>query len=219
MNELFGKFWNTFLDTLFLKKESVKKLEIMADGREFYKLPEPEEEPPAGITSLFSYKDPLVRELVWQIKYKENRKLISAVSSLLYETILEDLSQKRFFEEETPLLVPIPISRGRLRERGFNQADLICRQITIISNEKIFDYRPDALIKVRETIPQTKTRSRSERLKNLKDVFKVSNPAKISGKIVILIDDVATTGTTIKEAKRTLKNAGARKIYAYTIAH
>ncbi|MCI0542404.1 hypothetical protein L0Y69_01445 [bacterium] len=116
------------------------------------------------------------------------------------------------------LLVPIPLSKERLQKRGFNQSELIAKYLTRLAPE-IFENRSDILARIKNTEHQTLLKNREERLKNLKGSFVVKNPDAIRGKIITLIDDVATTGTTLIEARRALLAAGARRVYGATVAH
>jgi len=112
------------------------------------------------------------------------------------------------------LVVPIPLHRKKLKERGFNQAELIARiitkhfQIPLIKNN---------LQRVKATVTQT-TLNKKERLKNIKGAFKVKDKDKFQAKNILLVDDVYTTGTTIKEAVKVLKEAKVKEIYVFTLA-
>ena len=131
------------------------------------------------------------------------------------------------------ILIPIPLSRRRYRERGYNQAELICKElIKLDSNSNInlrygvdekmernFSLEKNILIKIKETEHQANIKDRRDRLKNLVGSFYVKNPEVIKSKNIVLIDDVLTTGATLTEAKKILKQNGARKIIAFTIAH
>ncbi len=75
------------------------------------------------------------------------------------------------------------------------------------------------MVKKRHTKAQSKTKSRKERLVNVKNSFVVRKAEKIKGKNIIIFDDVTTTGATLKEAKKVLKKAGAKKVYFMTMAH
>lgn len=109
-----------------------------------------------------------------------------------------------------PVVVPIPISRSRLRQRGFNQALLLARQIFpgISISWRLLE-------KVRETERQASL-SLQERRKNIKGAFRASEEAK--GRRILLFDDVYTSGSTIEEAARSLMAAGARQVAALTLA-
>ena len=117
------------------------------------------------------------------------------------------------------LLVPIPLSGSRLRERGFNQALLLCESLVALDNNQNFKLEKNVLIKPKETEHQAKIEDRQKRLKNIIGSFAVKNPELIQKKNIILIDDITTTGATLHEAKKILRAAGARKVIAFTIAH
>jgi ComF family protein len=124
----------------------------------------------------------------------------------------------RFPEEWDPsaidALLPIPLHRSRLRERGFNQS-LILGQVLARS----FRIKLDAhqLIRSRPTLPQSDL-PLVEKFANLKGAFEVRRPEEIEGKSVLLVDDICTSGATVQEASRTLLKAGAAKVLVYTLA-
>ena len=118
-----------------------------------------------------------------------------------------------------PILIPIPISDKRRFERGWNQSELLAEAVMAQDIDKTFKYLPRQLTKLRHTESQTKTGSRSERLKNLTDSMKVLNTSSAAGKCLIVLDDVTTTGATFREARRALKVAGAKKILCIAVAH
>ena len=219
MPEILLKTFDFILDLFFPRSALVLELESMSQSVALSKLSAPEEKPPVGATSLFSYKNRMVRELIWQIKYKNNQILIAGCAKLLYEVILEDLSEKNFFENSIPVLIPIPMSHIKRKEKGFNQAESLCKEIIKLDSQNLFHYEPSVLLKALETVSQTKTKNRQERLNNLKGSFGISDPEKISGRNIILIDDVVTTGATIAEAKKVLKGALVKDVCIYSIAH
>jgi len=213
------KIWNYFLDALFPKKESIASLE-QEQWQSFRKiLPRAGNELSAhNIFPLFDYRNPKVRAIVWDIKYKRNTRLAEALSKLMHEEMLESLADIELFEGSGPfLLIPIPMSAERRRERGFNQTELLASLIEKQSGAA-FSYNPRLLEKIRHTSPQAEL-SRAERLDNLTGAYRVSDPESIRGKNIIVIDDVATTGSILREATRILKISGAREIIAFTIAH
>ena len=113
------------------------------------------------------------------------------------------------------LLIPIPLYKSRERVRGFNQAHLIARAL---GTRMGIPARDDILLKTRNTPAQMALR-REERLTNLAGTFTVSNTESVRNRTIILLDDIKTTGTTLEEAARTLRAAGAKKIWAITVAH
>jgi competence protein ComFC len=102
-------------------------------------------------------------------------------------------------------------------ERGFNQSEIIAKAIIANDNERKLLYAPQWLEKIKDTQKQSRSESKEERLKNLKDCFR-ANP-KVNNYYVFLIDDVTTTGSTLIEAKKTLMEAGAKDVFGFTIAH
>lgn len=131
------------------------------------------------------------------------------------------------------LVVPIPLSPARLRQRGYNQAELLARALLKHASSSIvipdlirdpgiqsqpFEFIQGALSKTRDTKRQVQTNSRDERLSNLRNAFK-ADPKKVQGRHIILLDDVATTGATLCEAKQALHQAGAASVTCLALAH
>jgi competence protein ComFC len=166
-------------------------------------------------TSLFSYQDPKVRKLIKSFKKEKIRNIGNYVSEILAEEILNSFNEDAFQSSEIIHIVPVPISKKRMKERGFNQTDWICK-LTAKELGDGFMFSPHFLTKVKDTEKQS-TLSRSKRLKNPKGSFKALLP--LHNKKIILVDDVITTGATISEAARSLKKAGAKDIRIFCIAH
>jgi competence protein ComFC len=131
-----------------------------------------------------------------------------------YQEIFEDLGEimssfLKNYDFKDYYVAFVPVTKRKLIDRGFNQSEILAEKIAKNLDLKIFS----ALIKIKDTEDQAKL-DFEKRLNNLKDVFKVkSNPPKK----IILIDDVKTTGSTLKECAKVLKEAGAREIIALTI--
>ena len=157
------------------------------------------------------------------LKYKGKRKLATVFAEIIYGRILEELADLQVMQNFTdPLLIPVPLEKDRQKERGFNQAELICRELTKLDNNINFSLKTDILIKIKNTKHQAKVENRSERLRNIIGSFGINEKqtdTKLEGRNIILIDDVITTGATLTEAKKILKRAGARKVVAFTVAH
>jgi len=205
-----------FTDFIFPQKPSVIRLENMP-LHEFAKLETASNTPYLWIHSLFSYKDTTVQELVWHIKYKKNSILIEKSAILIAEKIQADFEDRILFEKAKLYLVPIPLSKKRLRERGFNQSERIADIIKAHISNIYLD--TNILIRHKHTLPQTKTLSRKERLHNIVGSFSLQNPKKIKGTYVILLVDVTTTGATLAEDRKDLQQGRPEEIIAYTIAH
>lgn len=223
-------FLNTILDILFPKK----CLACGDSGAELClkclrEVRTAERESADWIFPLYDYRDPTIKKGLWLFKYKNKRTLADVFAVLLHDKIAEELSELMLLQNfRDPLLVPIPLSPKRYRERGFNQAELLCKALLKINSPtpKIhssasvkMQMLKDILIKTKETEHQARIKNRSERLKNLTGSFAVKNPESVKGRNIILVDDITTTGATLNEARKVLKNFGARKIIAFTVAH
>jgi ComF family protein len=108
-------------------------------------------------------------------------------------------------------IIPMPISIERFKERGFNQTEVLCE---LLDKELV---RTDILVRVKNTPHQTGL-SRENRETNLKAAFQVVDKKVVKGKKVLLIDDIYTTGSTLNESAETLMQAGAKEVYALTLA-
>ena len=111
------------------------------------------------------------------------------------------------------VVVPVPLHSRRLRSRGYNQSALLAREIGKRLNLPV---REDLLVRVRNARPQVETQSQQERRQNVADNFECR--ADATGLTALLIDDVATTGSTLSECAQALKASGAVRIHALTLA-
>ncbi len=169
------------------------------------------------IKARFAYSNDLIRHSIHKFKFGGKFAMHRALAMHLSELIVEDLAETLEFESfAQPIVIPIPMTRKKVRERGYNQAELLARTIAKILG---YEFNKKALIKNRETFSQVSQKSRTGRLHNLSNSFSVSDSGLVYGRNIILIDDVHTTGATITLARRTLEEAGANKVRAYTLAH
>ena len=112
------------------------------------------------------------------------------------------------------LVIPVPLFPARLKKRGYNQSKLLARAFC---QKTGLTLDTQSLVRVRDTGSQTKL-GRPERVKNMSGAFAVKNPAAVKGKTVLLIDDVATTGSTLEACAQALRMAGAKRVLAFTFA-
>lgn len=163
-----------------------------------------------GFVSPFSYDAGPIKNLLHDLKYRRVRSNAEILAALLYRAI----AYHGVLLSRDALIIPIPLHPSRERTRGFNQSFLIARSF----GEKIgIPVRNDILQKIKRTKAQIAL-AREERLKNMDGVFAVSDTSAIKDKTIILLDDVKTTGATLEEAARVLRAAGAKRIWALTIA-
>jgi ComF family protein len=157
------------------------------------------------LRSCFIYKEP-VRPALIRLKYYREVGLGEALAwdAALY---LDNLGWQADF------ILPIPLSEQRIAERGYNQVDLITHPLARIVGWK---YAPNALRRIRHTNSQVGLNVDARR-KNVFGVFE-ADVRLVTGKIILLMDDVATTGSTLESASNALMEAGASKVYALTFA-
>lgn len=147
-----------------------------------------------------------VRQALHRIKYKRDIGLADALAAEMLNMVNE-------LAWDVDLVLPVPLGKERLKERGYNQAGLIARPLAWA---KRWEYLPSALKREKETRSQVGL-SANERAINVRDAF-VAMQAKVDGKSVLVVDDVSTTGATLNACARALKIGGAREVYALSVA-
>lgn len=216
------KMLNIVFDFLFPEKcvKCFKKDKIICDDC-VYTLLNSRENIHENIFSVFSYKDPYVKKILINLKYFNRKSFGEKLGEILYERFLEEISEINIFDERKIILIPIPMTKKRLRIRGYNQSFLIAKSLyeTSLQKENIFELENNILIKIKETERQAKIKNRKIRLENLRGSFSCINTEKIKGRAVIIVDDISTTGATIKEAMRVLKKSGAKRVFGFVVAH
>ncbi len=163
-------------------------------------------------TAYGSYEGGL-RELIHLLKYDHVRPAANVLGRMLAEAI-EDL--RPFLGDDKISVVPVPLFVRKHRQRGFNQAELIARAALKLMAGP-FQLAPELLQRCRETQSQIGL-SRHQRRENMRGAFVATKPEENSSRIILLVDDVMTTGTTVSECARVLRRAGASKVYVATAA-
>lgn len=151
----------------------------------------------------------VLKEAIHRFKYNGRRSL----AAYLAELMAGALRAEPLFAG-VDLIIPVPVSGDRLRQRGFNQAALLAKEIGVMIKIPV-DGR--SLVKDFET-PAQAGLSRSARESNLAGAFRVTNTAKVYGKQVLIIDDVFTTGSTMSAASYIIRHAGAKQVFGLTAA-
>jgi len=172
-------------------------------------------EPPyVKATAYGSYESGL-RELIHLLKYDQVRPAANVLGRMLAEAI-EDLQPLLAGSEV--LVVPVPLHARKLRQRGFNQSELIARAaVKLQPAGSRFQLSVAGLERRRETKSQIGL-SRHQRRENIRGAFVVAQPDQVAGRKVLVVDDVFTTGTTVSECARILRRAGASNVYVATVA-
>jgi competence protein ComFC len=168
----------------------------------------------------YHYHDPLIKRALQMLKYKQQFSIAGDLAQSIYDRLLEELSESDTFLHRTEpfVLVPVPLSRERRHTRGYNQAEVLAQELKKLSPE-LFEINSKALKKIKDTPSQVSVRDRAKRLENLRGAFQLTSPADIKNRVVIVIDDVITTGATITEVTKVLKEGAPRMVYALSVAH
>jgi ComF family protein len=158
-----------------------------------------------GIRSVALFEGPL-RQAVHHLKYTGQRDLATSLGSLLAE-----------YWQGNPLpadvLVPVPLHESRQRERGYNQASLLAQELAATAGLPVIE---GCLVRARQTASQM-TLKRLERKTNVRDAFACAD-GRLAGRQVLLLDDVCTTGATLEACAIACRQAGARSVWALTLA-
>lgn len=164
-----------------------------------------------GVFASLVYKG-ITKKLVYQFKFQP---YLTDLRNVIGELCAEGLIQQEPFfriDKTQALLVPIPLHPRRLRERGYNQAELLAFELS----QRLKIPTAQLLVRRRETQRQVGKTER-ERRENIKDAFMVTR--ELPGKTIFLVDDVVTSGATMNEAANILKRAGAKAVYGIALAH
>jgi competence protein ComFC len=147
-----------------------------------------------------------VRNALHRLKYRHDVGLGDALASQLSGFAIS-------LNWPVELIVPVPLGKKRLRERGYNQVGLIARPLSMAMRVA---YAPDALTRMRETRSQVGL-TKAERHENVREAFRARRTL-VNGRVVLLMDDVATTGSTLSSCAEAFYAAGARDVFALTVS-
>jgi len=156
--------------------------------------------------SAFTY-DELIRDIIHQMKFRNKKRAAQGLAELWATQVPDFFSQKNF------TIIPMPMHPKKQSERGFNQAEIFAAALS----GKIGFPSENILIRTHDTPPQAGLHP-SQRAENVKDVFAIRKNENVEGKNFILADDIFTTGASLNECARTLKNEGASEIICMTFA-
>jgi competence protein ComFC len=159
-----------------------------------------------GIRSPFRF-DEVIRKAIHELKYRNLKAISPCLAELLADYVKENLLPGE-------ALVGVPLHPRRLRERGYNQSGLVAAELGKRIGLPVIE---DCLIRVKQAQPQVKAVDVEERRRNVADAF-VCRDERVSGKQIILIDDVCTSGATLESCAAALKNKGAKSVWGLTLA-
>ncbi|MFZ2052668.1 MAG: ComF family protein [Candidatus Aminicenantales bacterium] len=153
----------------------------------------------------------VVKDIILIYKYRG----FEVLSRCLGDFIIRNLGREEDLWSGLEAIIPVPLHPAKERSRGFNQARLLARRLSQLTNVPLVNR---CLVKVRPTPAQTSLKA-CDRETNLRGTFRVRKPAGLAGKVVLLVDDVCTTGSTLRECSKALRQAGVKEVRAVTIAH
>ncbi|MBI2063621.1 MAG: ComF family protein [Candidatus Yanofskybacteria bacterium] len=157
------------------------------------------------------------------MKYRFVASLASDIAELMTQYLKNGVAARLNLDPKSLLVTPVPLHFKRLNWRGFNQAEIIARQL---SNYFDWDFAANTLKRAKNKKPQADMPDRYSRIKNVQNIFKF-NPAHQHGKsidgpltdkTVVLVDDISTTGSTLNDCARALKGAGAKEVIGFVFA-
>jgi len=150
-----------------------------------------------------------LKEAIWDFKMNRGVSRAQSLAGLLLET-----EQMGIDWENYDLVIPVPLHDNRIRWRGYNQCALLLREIAKVRK---IEWSDEVLYRIVDTPPQY-TLKHKQRRKNVKGAFSCKAPSFINQGEILLVDDITTTGSTLSECAKTLKNSGAKVIDAVAIA-
>ncbi len=164
--------------------------------------------------------DGLVQRLIRRLKYNEDKIIARDMSAMMFDTFESIVLKQRLVDcRDSIIVTPVPLHKAKARHRGYNQAALLALYFLKRSKMKLRSRYEELLERTKETSPMFGL-SRVERYQNVNMAFACRrfSPHYLSGKTIILVDDVFTSGATLKECARTLINSGAESVIALTAA-
>lgn len=163
---------------------------------------------PEFAKSALAYLEPMT-QLINDFKFFGAVYLVEDLVDFLEESFCE-----KYDASAVDVIIPVPLHPNRLKTRGYNQsallADALAKRIDRLCDET-------SLVRIRDTEHQSRS-SGDERRKNVKGAFRVVNPGRIRGRVVLLIDDVMTTGSTFDECEKVLLESGAHRVIPFALA-
>lgn len=156
--------------------------------------------------SVFIHKG-FIKDLLHKFKYRKKIILSKTLSELI-------ISRFPYNDTSFDTVIPVPLYIKKLREREYNQSSLLAKRIAAHIE---CNFNPMSLVKIKKSKPQFEMGNLGQRIKNVNNLFEIKEKTKVSGKKVLLIDDVYTTGATINECSKVLLAAGAKKVDVLTL--
>ncbi len=159
--------------------------------------------------SIYEYRS--IRDTIFRFKYDGFKRYGRILGEIMADYVLEN-DLKMILEAD--MVVPVPLWKGKEKTRGFNQAALMAERFSEITG---IPYADDIIIRVRDTVPQSSLR-RHQRNANISSAFRVIDEDRVRDKKILLLDDIYTTGSTIKECAKNFYVLGAERVMYIALA-
>lgn len=170
------------------------------------------------ISALAPYQNETIHRTIKRAKYKRRPEALIAFGSLLADRIQEETMHEVVLSPVHWFVIPIPITKNHLLIRGYNQSELLAQSALRRLSPEAYSFA-QFLHRKNNSKSQVELARKKDRLKNPLNTFIVSLDDRICNSRIVLIDDVVTTGATLREARRVLCNAGAKEVIAVTLAY
>lgn len=157
---------------------------------------------------IFRYEG-IIRNKIIEYKFEDKGYLYKMFAKI----ILSDKKTCNFIKKYD-VIIPVPISKKRKKKRGYNQSELVANELAQKLNQDIWT---DIIIKKKDNKPQSEL-NKLERIKNVEDIYEINKPIEVKNKKVLLLDDIYTTGSTVNEIARKLKQNQTQEISVITLA-
>ena len=157
---------------------------------------------------IFRYEG-IIRNKIIEYKFEDKGYLYKMFAKI----ILSDKKTCNFIKKYD-VIIPVPISKKRKKKRGYNQSELVANELAQKLNQDIWT---DIIIKKKDNKPQSEL-NKLERIKNVEDIYEINKPIEVKNKKVLLLDDIYTTGRTVNEIARKLKQNQTQEIGVITLA-
>ncbi|MCH2037879.1 MAG: ComF family protein [Rickettsiales bacterium] len=164
--------------------------------------------PPYNKARALMHHDQYSKPIITQLKYYDKTHFSKYIAQWLYQRF-------KSFIDASDVIIPVPLHSKRLRMRRYNQSALIAKYLT--KKAENTQFIADALVRTKNAPPQTNL-TYKQRIKNLHNSFECNKRHDISNKVILLIDDVITTGTTVSQCSKTLLDAGAKEVNVLALA-
>lgn len=171
-----------------------------------------------GLLVASDWNNILVRQVIYEFKYR----FIKDLSIPLGEILKIFLQNNKLINWQTdkPILIPVPLHKKRFIWRGFNQSELIAEYLSDILKIPLYN---NLLVRIRHTEPQAEIKNESKRLKNISNAFEINQKIKkdsglLRNKIIFLLDDICTTGATLNDCAKTLRQFKPKEIWGLVVA-